>query len=506
MGGVPTRGEAARAVLLLAACAGAVWPWRATLHLVPSGGDAARWLLDGAWDNPAWPEWVFLSRHFVGWRPLTALSYTVVDAIAGGTPTAHHGLDLFLFACCGAAAWAAARWGLGASPHAATVAALVTWWHPHAVHIVPFESRRSYLLAVATTLLAVALRARPAAAALFLGAALLCNEFAYAAVFPIFLLVSGRGRWGAVGVAVLSVAARLAVIGDVGGYARRYAAVQGADGLLLQRSASWREPLEGALGTLLAPVGLDGAPPALSAGWAAFLLLPLLAVTSSRRDRVAAAVLLWATALLALYAWGQTWFWRMGFPFVPLLALTVALGWDAASRAGAALRIAVAAPSCALGLALAARSPVFAGIDRHAFGDRFAITARYQAVVDDVATLPARGAVLLAFPLDLDDGVLFRASLTRQLRHREATVYLLTVADSVPRGWTRGAPWVDIVTTAGGRVARLRDGVRLTVVQQQRLGLPPTAREVPLRDLGFPRRATRLVWPTADGIARLDLP
>jgi hypothetical protein len=157
-------------------------------------------------------------------------------------------------------------------------------------------------------------------------------------------------------------------------------------------------------------------------------------------------------------------------------------------------------------MALAARSPAVVGLDRAPFAERRAVTKRYVATVAAMSTLPAQGAVVLAFPLDMDDGVLFRASLTRSLSHREAKVTLLTVSDHVPERWMEGEPWVAV--RGEGREARavLRSGMRLTVVQQRRLRLSEDAREVPLRRIAYFRRATRLVWPTASGIAYRDLP
>ena len=44
---------------------------------------------------PDWAEWVFATRHFnVGWRPLTALTFTANYLVGGLEPLVYRATDL----------------------------------------------------------------------------------------------------------------------------------------------------------------------------------------------------------------------------------------------------------------------------------------------------------------------------------------------------------------------------------------------------------------------------
>ena len=62
-------------------------PWLRYVNFRPMTADAVLWIARGAPLAPDWREWVFASRHFnVGYRPVTALSYTFDWWIGGSTP------------------------------------------------------------------------------------------------------------------------------------------------------------------------------------------------------------------------------------------------------------------------------------------------------------------------------------------------------------------------------------------------------------------------------------
>ena len=65
-------------------CAVSVRPYLWVLTVWPVSRDATIWISRGVPSFSGWQEWVFRTNHFnVGYRPLTALSYTA-DYLIGG--------------------------------------------------------------------------------------------------------------------------------------------------------------------------------------------------------------------------------------------------------------------------------------------------------------------------------------------------------------------------------------------------------------------------------------
>ena len=87
------RGKLALAALL----ALGAWPFVSGLGLWPMAPDSGLWIARGAPIDPDWSQWVFGTRHFhVGYRPVTALSYTLNYALWGLAPLPYRVTDLLL--------------------------------------------------------------------------------------------------------------------------------------------------------------------------------------------------------------------------------------------------------------------------------------------------------------------------------------------------------------------------------------------------------------------------
>ena len=70
-------GPRARAALALAAAL-AVWPYLSTLGHGPMALDSVFWLVRGSPDTDGWWRWALGSTHFIGYRPVNALSFTLL--------------------------------------------------------------------------------------------------------------------------------------------------------------------------------------------------------------------------------------------------------------------------------------------------------------------------------------------------------------------------------------------------------------------------------------------
>jgi len=75
-------------------------PYMFALTSWPASRDAALWILRGMPANPEWASWVFGSKHFVGYRPLAALTYTLDSLVAGFAPWAYRLTDLVAHVLC----------------------------------------------------------------------------------------------------------------------------------------------------------------------------------------------------------------------------------------------------------------------------------------------------------------------------------------------------------------------------------------------------------------------
>jgi hypothetical protein len=112
----------------------------------PTQPDSIRWIEKADVTAEGWGDWTFRSSHFVGYRPLTALSFTADLAAFGPSAEALRLTDLALHLLAGLAV------GLLALRLAGPLAgALALAWflgHPSTDEVLPFLARRSYPLAV----------------------------------------------------------------------------------------------------------------------------------------------------------------------------------------------------------------------------------------------------------------------------------------------------------------------------------------------------------------------
>ena len=67
------------ALVVAAAC----WPWLGGLHFAPLAADSLKWMTASASTSPDWVRWVFGTQHFVGYRPVTGLSFTLTHLAFG---------------------------------------------------------------------------------------------------------------------------------------------------------------------------------------------------------------------------------------------------------------------------------------------------------------------------------------------------------------------------------------------------------------------------------------
>ena len=51
-------------------------PYAELLGHLPWGADGTKWITQASFDNRYWQDYVFRTRHFIGYRPMTCLLYT----------------------------------------------------------------------------------------------------------------------------------------------------------------------------------------------------------------------------------------------------------------------------------------------------------------------------------------------------------------------------------------------------------------------------------------------
>ena len=71
-----------------------VLPYYSLVDHVPWGPDAAKWVDRGTLDDPNWSRWVFDSKHFIGYRPVPALSFVLNELFTGYEPWGYRLTDL----------------------------------------------------------------------------------------------------------------------------------------------------------------------------------------------------------------------------------------------------------------------------------------------------------------------------------------------------------------------------------------------------------------------------
>lgn len=336
--------RAVSAVALLVLLAWALAPFLPLLDVPPLGRDALWWIDNGSPGRPGWLHWILLEQHFVGYRPLTAASYALVQGLFGYEPGPQRTLDLALAALgAGLLYRLAGRWGAGSW---SLLAPAVLLLHPAIEEILLHLDRRSYLLALclgAGALLAQS-RSRLASAALWL-LAVASNEVALVPVLALPLLDGGGGGWREraarawrqhaltwVLVGLFGLL-RTAVLGHLGGYGgvdlvRTWDPAAGIDSELAPLHAGLLAAASGLYQLVLAPAG-DRSPSPLGAGplglflaGAAAILVAWGARATGPRGRFLGA---WLVGLLLVAAIDGTWFWRMCFALVVPGSLLVAL-------------------------------------------------------------------------------------------------------------------------------------------------------------------------------------
>ena len=404
-------------IALALLCALAAWPYLPLLGLGPLALDSAEWISKGATFNPNWQEWVFGTRHFgVGYRPVTALSFTLNQALGGFEPAAFRVVDLVLHLLSGLLVY---RLYCSLAHSQATrqiggvVAAAVFLLHPAVQDVLPILARRSYLLSSMFALAGLTLFARALAidaarirasvlSGLLLSFALFSNESSAMAIAVVPLVAAaslGRFNWREiiaassipVSIGGFAVVLRLVLVGGTGGYAIGDSL---ASRVVPVFSAAWRS-----VGGLSVGEG---------ASVLAFILLALLAIAAWRtavalRNRSGgdigneSGILLlgsiWLLGATLLYASQGVWYPRQSYLLLAPLALLV--GQLSASPTGWSGRL----PWIVLSGALLWSSPVVRGMDATL---EARLTTRHEAILaidralSNVET-PARVQLVIPF-------------------------------------------------------------------------------------------------------------
>jgi hypothetical protein len=347
----------ALAALLATLLVCGLWPYHEMLGWLPWGADASKWVGQGSLDNPGWASWVWGSKHFVGYRPVTALSFVLNQATTGYSALGYRATDLLLHLLTAALLLGVHRALTGDRTALGLLTVVLLCGHPATEEVVPYAARRSYLLATVGglsalllwthALTAVTSRARWAlacASALCLGLGLLSNEVAYVFVplLPLVWLLWGppaqrRGLWLHLPALVVlggALVARYVVLGRLGGYHHRYFATL-VKGVPMWREMSAWEPwaiLQACWTYLLAPNGVSGQLPLLQGalGTAALGLftgwLLWVALRPGEGRRVRLLLLVWLLGALALVVLSQTWFWRQAHSLLLPMSMLAALG------------------------------------------------------------------------------------------------------------------------------------------------------------------------------------
>ena len=82
--------------MLVALAAIATWPFLPSIRDGPMTADAATWMARSAVFQPEWLRWDLATPHFIGYRPLVALSYSLNSALGGLDPLGYRVFDIGL--------------------------------------------------------------------------------------------------------------------------------------------------------------------------------------------------------------------------------------------------------------------------------------------------------------------------------------------------------------------------------------------------------------------------
>ena len=474
--------------LLLLAVVACSWPYASLLDRWPQTTDGALWITRSALTNPHWFDWDCCRPHFVFYRPIVALSYTLSYALGGLDPFVYRLSDVLLHLGSGGLVYVLyrelrpgnARWG-------AAVAAALFLLHPAAEEVVPVIARRGYGLmtffgaASAIAFVRACRRDRilslpAAAAALAFAAAVLSTEvnFVLVPMYPIlaYHLVGSRRRSPLRPLAICALplltavgiyGLRLAILGDHGGYgaetdwARRLAIVQEA----------WR--------SLLFPGsarGERGFPSLAGLGWAAVIAyyawrgaLQPLGRLRSQEARLPLVLLIWTGGYFALSAVFGVWFDRQAYPAVVPFSLLVASTLQDTWRHRDSMRpifgVLHGVPQVLLLLYWVVPAPAFRGLDPDVDGARANRHARMQALDRDLAQVQEPAVVFLVLPREIpvrpnplwSPSVTWQMSLTRYWMatlHADREIRFRNLALVEPRP---GDPPAVVNVDRGGRMA-----------------------------------------------------
>jgi hypothetical protein len=406
------------------------WAYLPALNDLPMGADAEKWISrthPGADDRWAY---VLSTRHFVGYRPTTALSFALNGSITGWSVAGYRIVDLALHGLTAVGLWALYRRLSGDKSPLSLLAPALYLLHPAAEAVVPHVARRSYLLAsVAGCWGAVAwLKAYDTSHRGFLAlsiGALLCavgaNEVAVvtALCLPLMALTRPvrRWRWLAGGTAALAVAGaaltlrRLAVMGRVGGYHKHYFVdiLDGEPVLHLSSMPERRAVLDGALGYLFTPTAPNGeaAPFGLPVPvlWVT-VVVALLGTAWLIRDRrtqlsnTPVLAVAWLAGLMALYAWSGNWFWRMGQPLtLPTALLIPAVARICWTHPARQVRWGGAFITAVVSLSIGWHASAWTGLSESARSKRVRTMAVWRAIEPSLQAMGSDDLVWLALPL-----------------------------------------------------------------------------------------------------------
>ncbi len=419
-----------------------LWPYHNLIQHIPWGPDSAKWVDRGTADDPNWIQWVFSTKHFIGYRPVAALSFVINAALTGYEPWGYRVTDLALHLAVGVALFDVHRRLTGDRGAWGLIAVGLVFAHPATEEVVPFVARRSYLLQALSSLASVSLALRaPAVAspsrrwglwlsvAIMTALALLSNEGAFVVLawlpLAVFWVARGAssdrarhllGLLPSFMVAAAVLARRVAVLGSItGGYGKHYFAFM-KDGRVMWRDMAKPDHLsiwEACWSYALAPHGVTGA-------WVAGLqeLVPLSvlslvvgsflvgrgdgASTDDRPDHrwVGPMLLVWMGGAAAIVVASGTWFWRQAYFLLPPLGLALAMlarhGFESA-RAHRWGHVVACAPVLVLvPTAVLSTGPALSGMHEEAHEARITYGAHVHAVRRLTADIQGPGTVYLA--------------------------------------------------------------------------------------------------------------
>lgn len=430
-------------VLLLAI--GLSWPWLGLLDLWPMATDTGPWIERGDPAGSDWLKWVFQTRHFkVGYRPVTALSFSLGSWLAAPSPWLIRGTDCLVHLLSILCLWALLRRVLAGRPGAAAAALLgmlMVLVHPAVEEVVPFSARRSYSLAllfscaglwVGVHVAGTGTRAmgRSLLCALLLVLALYSNEVASVAILflPALRWLAdqsprpvGRRLASAVQVSLLPAALvglalylRWTVIGGLGGYVVEESAQMRASAIWL---ASWRD---------VAGFGfLDIEGNAWPLCWGSAMLLGLLGASRalagegrrwSAAPWVAAA---WLLAYGLLFSSQKVWYSRQAYALLPAVGLGFACLAQAALCGGGRGRVVAGLAGLLTASSLLLASPSWRGLQ----SERQEKWALRQNLIEDLLAakeLESPARVVCVLPFRRPEGAELKAKVAGAKLPRDA--------------------------------------------------------------------------------------